>query len=146
MARRPAMAPGAGSAFDGGKNTFLGYGPSSHSAEERIETLAPRIHRVNKRLSMKMLRLLSSILGLAGAGALHAADNPASRTEVVFDHPEKFTDVKDSYSPTEKGQAAILADIRNSLVSRTESLIPEGYKLKINDSVRLTRKLRMSAR
>jgi hypothetical protein len=78
-----------------------------------------------------MLRLLSSILGLAGAGALHAADNPASRTEVVFDHPEKFTDVKDSYSPTEKGQAAILADIRNFLVSRTESLIPEGYKLKI---------------
>jgi len=82
---------------------------------------------------MKTLRLLSCILGfgLAGAGALPAARGPAPRTEVIFDHPEKFTDIKDSYTPTDKGQNSVLATIREFLVSRTASLIPEGYKLRI---------------
>ena len=80
---------------------------------------------------MKTLRLLSSVLGLAGAGALQAASDPAPRTEVVFDHPENFTDVKDSYTPTDKGRDAILGTIRDFLVTRTASLVPEGYKLKM---------------
>ena len=80
---------------------------------------------------MKMLRLLSSVLGLAGAGALQAANNPAPQTEVVFDHPENFTDVKDSYTPTDKGRDGILRTIRDFLVTRTASLVPEGYKLKV---------------
>jgi len=80
---------------------------------------------------MKTLRLFSSILGLAAAGELRAADNPAPRTEVVFDHPEKFADVKDSYVPTEKGRDYILATIRDFLVHRADSLLPKGYNLKI---------------
>lgn len=80
---------------------------------------------------MKKSRLLSSILGLLAAGALQAAGSPAARTEVIFDHPEKFTDVKDSYIPTDKGRDAILANIRAFLVERTESLVPEGDRLTI---------------
>jgi DUF3016 family protein len=80
---------------------------------------------------MKTLRLFSSILGLAAALSLHAAGSAAPRTEVIFDHPEKFTDVKDSDLPTDKGRDAILANIRDFLVHRTESMIPEGDKLTI---------------
>jgi hypothetical protein len=80
---------------------------------------------------MKTLRLLSPILGLVAACALHAGAGPAPRTEVVFDHPEKFTDVKDSSNPSDKGRDAILGNIRSFLLQQTEPLVPEGYKLKI---------------
>ncbi len=80
---------------------------------------------------MKKLHLLASILGLVAAGALNAAANPAHRTEVIFDHPEKFTDVKDSYVPSDKGRDAILETLRSYLVRRTEPMIPEGDKLTI---------------
>jgi len=75
--------------------------------------------------------MLSSVLGLAAAGALYGAGNSPARTEVIFDHPENFTDVKDSYTPSDKGRDAILENIRSFLVHRTESLVPDGYKLTI---------------
>ena len=80
---------------------------------------------------MKTLRLLCALLGLVLVGALKAADAPASKTEVVFDHPEKFTDVRDSYVPTDKGRDSILDTLRTFLVHRTEHLIPDGDKLVI---------------
>jgi hypothetical protein len=80
---------------------------------------------------MKKLHVLGSILGLMAAGAINAAANPAPRTEVIFDHPEKFTDVRDSYVPSDKGRDAILGTLRTYLVRRTESMIPEGDKLTI---------------
>jgi hypothetical protein len=82
---------------------------------------------------MKALRLFSVALALSAACALHAADaaKPAPRTEVIFDHPENFTDVKDSEFATEKGRDAILARIRDHLVERTAPLLPEGDRLTI---------------
>jgi hypothetical protein len=82
---------------------------------------------------MKTLRLFSTALGLAAACALHASDTakPAPRTEVIFNHPENFTDVKDSEFATDKGRDAILARIREHLVERTASLLPEGDRLTI---------------
>jgi hypothetical protein len=80
---------------------------------------------------MKTLRLFYSILGLVAAGALGAAANPAPRTEVIFDHPEKFTDVRDASIPSDKGRDAILENIRVYLVRRTESMVPAGDKLTI---------------
>jgi Protein of unknown function (DUF3016) len=83
--------------------------------------------------SMKTIRLFSTVLGLAAASALHAADSPkgAIRTDVIFDHPENFTDVKDSDLPSDKGRDEILSRIRSYLVSRTASLVPEGDRLTI---------------
>jgi hypothetical protein len=81
---------------------------------------------------MKTLRLFSAALGLLAAGALRAADTPAAaRTDVIFDHPEKFTDVKDRSFPSDSGRDAILSEIRNHLVYRASEQLPEGYHLSI---------------
>lgn len=80
---------------------------------------------------MKTLRLLCALFGLMLVGSLKAAAAPAPKTEVIFDHPEKFTDVRDSYVATEKGRDAILDTLRSYLVRNTEHLIPDGDKLTI---------------
>jgi hypothetical protein len=80
---------------------------------------------------MKTLRLFSAALGLLAAGALRASDAvvPAARTEIIYDHPEKFTDVRDASLPSDSGRDSILADLRSHLVSRMSRLVPDGYKL-----------------
>jgi hypothetical protein len=81
---------------------------------------------------MKTLRLFSALLGLVAACSLHAADaKTASRTEVLFDHPENFTDVKDSIVPSDKGRDAILSQFRTFLQDKADPRLPEGYTLKI---------------
>jgi DUF3016 family protein len=87
----------------------------------------------NDSTTMKILPLLPMALGLALAGNALAADIASlpPRVEVVFDHPENFTDVKDSYLPSDKGRDAILSRIRSFLVSRAEPLLPAGDGLKI---------------
>jgi Protein of unknown function (DUF3016) len=82
---------------------------------------------------MKTLRLFSAILGLTAALALRAADtsNASSRVAVLFDHPENFTDVKDGEPPTDRGQEAILARIRNYLVMKVSDTVPESDKVTI---------------
>lgn len=78
---------------------------------------------------MKTSRLLAALGGLlvAGAGPAHAA--ASARAEVVFDHPEKFTDVKDAFMPSDRGSASILASLRGYLEQQAQSFVPEGCKL-----------------
>jgi hypothetical protein len=85
---------------------------------------------------MKTLRLFSAAVGLFAAGALRASDaaQAAPRTEVIFDHPENFTDVRDGSNPTDRGRDAILGKIRDYLVNRTAPLLPEGGTLKVTFS------------
>ena len=82
---------------------------------------------------MKTIHVFSAVLALSAACALRAADTPrgATRTDVIFDHPENFTDVKDSDFPTDKGRDEILSRIRSYLVYRTASLVPEGDRLTV---------------
>jgi hypothetical protein len=82
---------------------------------------------------MKTLRLFSAALGLLAAGALRASDPAvvAPRTEIIFDHPEKFTDVRDASVGSDSGRDSILAEIRANLVARTSRMVPEGYKLTV---------------
>jgi hypothetical protein len=64
-----------------------------------------------------------------------AADTPRPSPPsvlVTFDHPEKFTDVKDAYIPTEKGRDGILAQIREFVESRAKSYLRPGQKLEVN--------------
>jgi len=63
-----------------------------------------------------------------GAGA------PGSRVEVVFDHPDKFTDIKDAYVASDKGEQAILDQIRDFIVDRASPMVPEGWKFRITFS------------
>jgi len=80
---------------------------------------------------MKSLPWIGLALALAAPGVLRAGAQPQPRTEVVFVHPEAFTDIKDYYNPTDKGQEAILRRLRTFLVRDTEPLLPEGDRLTI---------------
>ena len=64
------------------------------------------------------------------SGRVCAAPDSATkarpRTNVVFDHPEKFTDVKDAYIPTDEGRDAILKHFASFLVSRCDPLLPRA--------------------
>jgi hypothetical protein len=51
--------------------------------------------------------------------------------EVVFDHPENFTDVQDASIPSDQGRDAILAQLRSHLEDRASSLLPKGYALTV---------------
>lgn len=75
--------------------------------------------------------LLAAVFGLAVAGALRAADEAKPRAEVVFSHPEKFTDVKDAYMGTEKGRDAYLGLLREHIVKEAARQIPEGQLLSV---------------
>lgn len=83
---------------------------------------------------MKALFILAAGLGLA-VGSLQAADAAKSaRADIVFDHPEKFTDVKDGLMTSVKSRDAILNRIRSHIASRANRYIPEGCKLTITFS------------
>jgi hypothetical protein len=77
---------------------------------------------------MNILRVSSVFLGLALASSLSAAVAPA-RTEVTFSHPENFTDVKDSYIPTDSGRDEILGRLRDYIVAQAAPLLPAGSTL-----------------
>jgi Protein of unknown function (DUF3016) len=82
---------------------------------------------------MKILRFLPLVLCVAAAVTIHAADVSVAgpRTEVVFDHPENFTDVKDSEYATDRGRDAILSRIRIFLVDHATPYLPAGDALRI---------------
>ena len=81
---------------------------------------------------MKKVALFSAAVAWVAASAVYGTEAPkASWAEVVFDHPEKFTDIKDQMSPTDKGQQAILDKFNDYLVSESKRFIPTGCKLTI---------------
>jgi hypothetical protein len=83
---------------------------------------------------MKTITRLTVVLfGLVAPLALHAASaaKTSARTEVIFDHPEKFTDVKDGEFGTDKGRDATLEQIRDFLVERADKALSVGQKLVI---------------
>ena len=82
---------------------------------------------------MKTPHLFSTALAMAAACALHAADTAKApaRTEVLFVHPENFTDVKDGNLATDRGRDAILGRIREYLAGRADSLLPSGDRLTV---------------
>jgi hypothetical protein len=79
---------------------------------------------------------LASLLGLGAAGVLLAATPliasaaPADkRVEVIFDHPDKFTDVKGDSMDSSSGREDMLGQIRDFLETRGSALLPAGQKL-----------------
>lgn len=63
--------------------------------------------------------------------AANPVPKPATvpRAEVVFVDPEKFTDVRDSYTGTDSGREATLDQIRDYMLEEAQRFIPDGYKL-----------------
>jgi hypothetical protein len=82
---------------------------------------------------MKTTRLtLTALLGIAAITGVRAADaKPASRVEVTFVEPEKFTDAADGPRGTDFGRDGILDDLKSYLIQRGNSYVPEGQKLLI---------------
>ncbi len=78
-------------------------------------------------------RLIVVLFGLVAPLTLSAAPatKAPSRTEVIFDQPDKFTDVKDGEFGTDKGRDAILEQIREFIVERADKTLPAGQKLAI---------------
>jgi hypothetical protein len=70
------------------------------------------------------------IMAVAPARAASGKDaSPKAKVEVVFDHPEKFTDIKDSYMDTEKGRESVLATLKDYLVEEAQSVLPADQSL-----------------
>ena len=63
------------------------------------------------------------------ARANDTAVTPSVRVVVTFENPEKFTDVKDSQTGTEKGRDHYLKEIRTLVEEEASHLLPEGRKL-----------------
>jgi hypothetical protein len=79
---------------------------------------------------------LASWLGLGAAGVLlfatpgtARANQTDKRVEVIFDHPEKFADVKGDSMDSPKGREIMLDQIRDFLVQSGADLLPAGQKL-----------------
>jgi hypothetical protein len=84
-------------------------------------------------LAMKPHRLLLSVLaGFAVIGPVFASEPTAkteARTEVIFLHPEKFSDVRDASMGSDKGRDGILEQLKNYIVQRTKTYVPAGQQL-----------------
>jgi len=82
---------------------------------------------------MKTRRILATAFVLAAAFAVRSAAAIATppRAEIIFDHPDKFSDVRDYYIPTDKGTESILGRIREHMVNEAKYYVPAGCKLTV---------------
>jgi hypothetical protein len=82
-----------------------------------------------------MERLLVAAIALALAAPWAAAALPdpvtyhSSKTTVIFQHPDKFTDIKDMNDPSDKGELGILGIFGQYIVDAADELIPAGDHL-----------------
>jgi hypothetical protein len=83
--------------------------------------------------TMKTMRTtLTALLGLIAIVGVRAAnEKPAPRAEVIFSHPEKFTDAANSDRGSNFGRDGNLSELREHLLRRANSYVPEGQKLEI---------------
>jgi hypothetical protein len=84
---------------------------------------------------MKTLRLtLFALLGFVAVVRTQAApakDQQASRVEVSFKDPDKFTDASDGPRGSGFGQEGILSDLKERFISRAAPMLAEGQHLAI---------------
>lgn len=81
-----------------------------------------------------MKYLASSLAAvLVCTSALFAAPpaDQKNQVDVAFDQPEKFTDVRDSYTGTDKGRDGLLGLLKEHLQQRAPRYLPEGQKLSV---------------
>ncbi|HVZ66532.1 MAG TPA: DUF3016 domain-containing protein [Lacunisphaera sp.] len=79
--------------------------------------------------------LLAGLVGLAAFGRAAAASPVQSpkNVDVVFSHPEKFTDVKESSMDyeNERGGANVFPRLQELIESQAAALLPAGHKLTV---------------
>ena len=86
---------------------------------------------MKKTITPRFLLVAAALLSLGlGARAADTQTDASSRAVVAFENPEKFTDVKDSQTGSDKGRDYYLKEIR-LLVEEEAAGLPEGQKLTI---------------
>jgi hypothetical protein len=78
--------------------------------------------------------ILTAAVGLLVAFPAFATETTKTmeKVEVRFAKPaDQYADVKDGFSPTEKGQAANLDTLKQHIEQRAEKLVPAGHKLTV---------------
>ena len=82
---------------------------------------------------MKTKRItLLALLSVAAAAGLRAANaTPVSRIEVIFSHPENFTDAANEQRGSDFGRDGNLAELKTYLERQATALVPEGQKLTV---------------
>jgi hypothetical protein len=78
-------------------------------------------------LSPRFLLAVAALLALGLPARALAGDE--ARATVTFENPEKFTDVKDSITGTDKGRDHYLKIIRTLVEEEAARLLPAGQKL-----------------
>jgi len=73
------------------------------------------------------------MVAATAARAVTASATPSS-VDVVFDHPEKFADVKDSMLGSDEGRDAILGTLKAHIIGRAAPMLPAGYHLTLTFS------------
>ncbi|MFT3830633.1 MAG: DUF3016 domain-containing protein [Opitutaceae bacterium] len=81
-------------------------------------------------LPIRALFAAASLVALGQPLRSLAADE--ARATVTFENPEKFTDVKDSQSGTDKGRDHYLNELRKVVVEEAGRWLPAGQKLSMN--------------
>ena len=75
---------------------------------------------------------LTALLGMTAIVGVQAADQKMpSRVEVNFVEPENFTDAADGQRGSDFGREKKLDELRDYLVRRAPSFIPQGQRLEI---------------
>lgn len=77
------------------------------------------------------LLLIAALMGFGVTGALHADDDTDANVQITFDHSEKFTDIRDGFTSTKKGEQAYLDQIEDYVRKQAAKYLPEGHTLAI---------------
>lgn len=72
--------------------------------------------------------IAATVLSSFGLAQTTTETQPA-RATVVFDHPENYTDIKDTTTGTEKGRDHYLALLRKVVEEEADRLLPAGQSL-----------------
>jgi hypothetical protein len=82
---------------------------------------------------MKTKLLLVAAFAVVAGGVVHAADSakPASRVEVIFVQPEKFTDLKDEYMDSGRAREHYMAEIQGQVEQLARRYVAEGQHLEV---------------
>ncbi len=84
---------------------------------------------MKKILTPHILFAAAAISALGLPVSASAADE--ARAVVTFQDPEKFTDIKDTASGTDKGREFYLKELRTLVEKQADVLLPEGQKLEM---------------
>jgi len=77
---------------------------------------------------------VGAIASFAAIGSVIAADavhKAGRQIEVTFASPEKYTDVRDGYTPTDVGRQGILDQIRDYMKVQGQNYVPAGQTLSV---------------